>query len=199
MAEVSVTDPIPDEEKVKESKLIWCGKRSKSQKNEGNEPGVIFSQKWNNLLKTYKDFTLFVEKTGSGADVLEMKPHSYDEFQEILECVPQYVGDSAMETQNPTCMDIKSNRQKLKDFEIKKPPLNEIDDEALNNFHFSDDERDEEDDDEKHIEPRLQKRKRMIDLLAGMEKKREIERQAMRIEKQKRRGEKIDQTTSLKF
>lgn len=54
------------------------------QTSEGNKSGVICSQKWNNMLNTYKNFTLLVEKTGSGADVLDMKPLLYGEIQEIL-------------------------------------------------------------------------------------------------------------------
>ncbi len=50
----------------------------------GNKPGVICSQKWNNMMKTYKNFTLQVEKTGSSADILELKPNYYEEIQEIL-------------------------------------------------------------------------------------------------------------------
>ncbi|KAK4024559.1 hypothetical protein OUZ56_009982 [Daphnia magna] len=180
------------------------------QTSEGNKSGVICSQKWNNMLNTYKNFTLLVEKTGSGADVLDMKPLLYDEIQEILGSAqnvhPQYVGDSSMDTQNPTRMDINSNSQKLKELENKKLPLHESDDEALSNTHFSDDQCDENDYDKKHVEPRSKKRKRnrkgsnaekMIDLFAVMEKKREPERHEMRLEKQKRHEEKIDQTENL--
>jgi hypothetical protein len=49
--------------------------------SEGNKPGVICSQKWNNMLKMYKNFTLLVEKTGSGADVIDQKPQFFMKFR----------------------------------------------------------------------------------------------------------------------
>ena len=52
--------------------------------SSGNKPGVICSQKWNNMMKTYKNFTLEVEKTGSSAEILELKTNYYEEIQEIL-------------------------------------------------------------------------------------------------------------------
>lgn len=119
--------------------MIWedIGEEMKTngyKTSEGNKPGVICSQKWNYVWKTYKNFTLLVEKTGSGADVLHMKPQFYNEIREILgiifiiiskTCVninlcaipaitgtaqnvhSQYLCDSVMVTQNPTRMDIK--------------------------------------------------------------------------------------------
>ena len=51
--------------------------------SSGNKPGVICSQKWNNMMKTYKNFTLEVKKTGSSADILEQKPDYYEDIQEI--------------------------------------------------------------------------------------------------------------------
>ncbi|KAK4024719.1 hypothetical protein OUZ56_010140 [Daphnia magna] len=70
--------------------MIWedIGEEMKTngyKTSEGNKPGVICSQKWNYVWKTYKNFTLLVEKTGSGADVLHMKPQFYNEIREILE------------------------------------------------------------------------------------------------------------------
>ncbi len=45
--------------------------------NPNIKPGVVCSQKWNNLLKEYKTFIQLSEKTGSGADVLEHKPQFF--------------------------------------------------------------------------------------------------------------------------
>ncbi|EFX65259.1 hypothetical protein DAPPUDRAFT_331020 [Daphnia pulex] len=72
----------------------------------------------------YKTCTLLVEKSGSGADVLDLKPKFFYEIQEILGTAqnvhPQYVGDSTMDTQNPKRMDIESNCKKLTKLENQK-------------------------------------------------------------------------------
>jgi hypothetical protein len=55
------------------------------QTSSGNKPGVICSQKWSNIMKTSKNFTLLVEKSGSSANVLGLKPQFYEDIHNILD------------------------------------------------------------------------------------------------------------------
>ena len=42
------------------------------------------ANKWNNLMKQYKEFIKETEKTGCGADIWESKPKYFNEIRDIL-------------------------------------------------------------------------------------------------------------------
>lgn len=71
---------------VTKKKTLWDqianSMKDKGYLVPGKDPWKTCSQKWQNLMKAYKKYTL--NETGSGADVLDNKPSFYDEIQDII-------------------------------------------------------------------------------------------------------------------